>query len=32
MTEAQFIDLYNIIFVIGCIVAFGLGAIKGGQR
>lgn len=32
MTELQAIDLYNLIFAIGCIVAFGLGAIKGGQR
>lgn len=31
MTEVQFTDLYNLVFCIGLIVAFGLGAIKGGQ-
>lgn len=32
MTEAQGVDLINLLFYVGCLIAFGLGAIKGGQR
>lgn len=32
MTVEQFEQLYSMIYCVGLIAAFGLGAIKGGQR
>ncbi|MGO2474216.1 MAG: tail virion protein G7P-2 [Vibrio litoralis] len=32
MTQEQFDSLWLLIFIIGLVVCFGLGAIWGGQR
>lgn len=32
MSSAQYEGLWFLVFIIGLVVAFGLGAIKGGQR
>lgn len=32
MNPAQFESLWVLVFIIGLLMAFGLGAIKGGQR
>lgn len=32
MEPEQFNQLWNLVFCIGLVLAFGLGAIKGGQR
>lgn len=32
MNPAQFESLWLLVFIIGLLMAFGLGAIKGGQR
>jgi len=32
MTSLEWESLWLLVLIIGCFVAFGLGAIKGGQR
>ncbi len=32
MTEAQAVDIINLLFYIGCVASFGFGALMGVQR